>query len=56
MMEFMNEALMLKDVIISHRHYLHEHAELGFDLPMTRKYILDTLRECGYDPEELGGE
>ena len=55
MMEYMNEALMLKDVIISHRHYLHEHAELGFDLPMTRKYILDTLRKYGYDPEELGG-
>ena len=45
----------LKREIISNRRELHRRAEIGFDLPETRAFILRKLREYGYEPVEMGG-
>ena len=45
----------LKREIISNRRELHRRAEIGFDLPETRSFILRKLREYGYEPVEMGG-
>ena len=45
----------LKREIISNRRELHRRAEIGFDLPKTRAFILRKLREYGYEPVEMGG-
>lgn len=41
-------ASMLKD-----RHYLHQHAEVGDDLPETTKYVKNRLKEIGLEPKEI---
>ena len=47
-------AYELKDEIISCRRYIHSYAEVGFDLPRTRKFIMDKLTKYGYEPKQLG--
>ena len=41
--------------IIENRRYLHQHAELGFDLDQTRAFVTEKLKSYGYEPSELGG-
>ena len=36
----------------NHYHYLHQHPEVGSDLPLTKKYVCDALRSYGYEPKE----
>ncbi len=55
MAQYLQEAMALKDEIVSHRRYLHQHAELGFDLTQTRAYVMKNLISYGYQPQELGG-
>ena len=55
MNRFYEEAERLSDEIIANRRYLHQHAELGFDLPETRAFVLEKLRSYGYDPVEIEG-
>lgn len=45
----------LKKEIIANRRELHRRAEIGFDLPKTRAYVMDKLKEYGYEPVEIGG-
>lgn len=45
----------LKKEIIENRRILHQNAEVGFELPKTRAFVLAKLREYGYEPAELGG-
>ncbi len=33
-------------------HYLHQHPEVGSDLPLTRNYVCETLRSYGCEPAE----
>ena len=37
-----------------HRRYLHENAELGFALIKTKEYVLDCLKNLGYNPKPCG--
>ena len=37
----------------SDRRYLHQNAEIGFDLPITTKYVMDRLQEIGLEPKEI---
>ena len=37
----------------SDRRYLHQNAEVGFDLPITTKYVMDRLQEIGLEPKEI---
>ena len=50
----MNEKILkrakgLEKEIIKYRRYLHQHAEVGFDLVNTLDYVESTLKEMGYD-------
>ena len=45
----------LKKEIIANRRALHQRAEIAFDLPETRAYVSEKLKEYGYEPEEMGG-
>lgn len=46
--------LETKEELIAHRRYLHQCPEIGFDLKQTRSYVLEKLREYGYEPETVG--
>lgn len=54
-MSLINEANELKESIIEYRRYIHQHAEIGLDLPITRSYVMEKLTEMGYQPREVGG-
>lgn len=53
-MSLFEEAKNIKDTIISHRRYIHQHAEIGHDLPLTRAYVMEQLTKLGYEPKEMG--
>ncbi len=36
------------------RHYIHSHAEVGFDMPHTLAKVRETLVSFGYEPKSLG--
>lgn len=53
----MNEyerALELKEETIANRRFLHENAENGLHLPVTKAFIMKKLREYGIEPLECG--
>ncbi len=54
MKDFLKGAENLRDKLVDHRRYLHENAELGFDLPKTHTYVEKTLRALGYTPKKCG--
>lgn len=54
MEKLLEAAERIKDEIVSDRRYLHQNAEVGFDTPKTNDYIIRSLREMGYTPEECG--
>jgi len=39
--------------IIANRHWLHQHPEIGFDLPLSCAYICEKLTEMGYEPKVI---
>lgn len=51
MNNILEEAKALQGVIVKDRRYLHQNAELGMDLPKTTAYVLERLKEMGYDPK-----
>lgn len=53
-MNILNEAKALNEQIVTDRRALHQIPELGLQLPKTKKYVMDRLRELGYDPQEIG--
>lgn len=55
MANYLEEAQAMRDEIVAHRRYLHQHAELGFELTETVAYVCKTLRGYGYEPQLLGG-
>ncbi len=40
--------------IIEHRHWLHRHAETGFELSNTIGYVRESLEKMGYEPVACG--
>ncbi len=46
--------LELKDELVGYRRYLHQCPELSFDLPQTRAFVLEKLKEFGYEPQTVG--
>ncbi len=54
-MDILKECERIKDEIISHRRYLHKHAEVGLSLPKTERYIVETLFSYGYTPKVFDG-
>lgn len=53
MTTILEEAKALEGDIVADRRWLHEHPEIGFDLPQTTAYVADRLREIGLEPEEI---
>lgn len=53
MNKFLKRAQELEASMKSDRHYLHQNAEVGFDLPITTKYVMDRLQEIGLEPKEI---
>ena len=47
-------ALELKEELIGYRRYLHQNPELSFDLPKTTAFVMEKLREFGYEPQRIG--
>ena len=45
----------LKNELISMRRTIHENPEVGRDLPKTREFIMEKLKEFGYEPELVAG-
>ena len=53
MNKFLKGAQELEASMKNDRHYLHQNAEVGFDLPITTKYVMDRLQEIGLEPKEI---
>lgn len=53
MQHIYKEAQEMKNDIMAFRRALHEYPELGFDLPITTKYVIDELTKMGYQPKTL---
>lgn len=53
MNKFLERAKELESQMQNDRHYLHQHAEAGEDLPNTTKYVMNRLREIGLEPTEI---
>lgn len=47
-------AKAIQDFIVDYRRNIHKNAEIGFELPKTKGYVMDRLREMGYEPVEVG--
>ena len=54
MIDFKKEALEIKDEVVANRRYIHRNAEGGFDLPLTRDFVLKKLEEIGFKGEKGG--
>jgi len=52
--EYLDMALSINNEIIENRRSIHKYAETGFDLPQTLAYVIDKLKEYGYDPQMVG--
>ena len=53
MNKLMEQAKMLKNDIIGYRRTLHSNPEVGTELPKTKVFVMNKLREFGYEPEEI---
>ena len=53
MNKFMEQAIAIKDDIVEYRRVIHSNPEVGAELPKTKDYVMDKLREFGYEPEEI---
>lgn len=47
-------AQSLQPELTGHRHYLHQNAETGFDLTVTKAYVKEQLTKMGYQPQDCG--
>ena len=53
MNKFMEQAKLIKDDIVSYRRTIHRNPEVGAELPKTKSYVIEKLKEFGYDPKEI---
>lgn len=53
-MVFYQRALELREETVSHRRWLHSHAEVGLQMPKAQAYVLEQLRKYGLDPQPCG--
>ena len=54
-MDYLKRAEELFDTTVGYRRYLHQIPEIGQDLPKTTAYLMEKLKEMGYDPQPCGG-
>ena len=53
-MNYYDRAKELAEETVAHRRYMHTNAEAGLDLPKTKAYVMEQLRECGIEPQDCG--
>lgn len=53
-MDFYKRALELKDETVQNRRHIHKNAEVGLDIPKTKAFVIEKLKEYGLEPEECG--
>lgn len=53
MNEIMNQAKAIKEDLITFRRTIHSNPEVGESLPKTKHYVIEKLKEFGYDPKEI---
>lgn len=51
MVDFIKEAEKIEDEVISWRRQLHQYPELLLDLPKTTAFVIEHLKQMGYDPK-----
>lgn len=54
MSDYLKRAEELKEEIIMNRRAVHRCPETGLHLPRTKTYVMEKLREMGYEPVEIG--
>ena len=54
MKSLMEEAKQINEELVENRRYLHRHPELSLTLPVTKAYVMEKLKEYGYEPIEYG--
>lgn len=54
MKNLLKQAKKMQTKLVEYRRYLHQNAEVGFDLPKTTKYIEEQLCSMGYTPKRVG--
>lgn len=50
----LDEAKKINSELVENRRYLHRHPELSMSLPVTKAYVIQKLKEYGYEPQEYG--
>lgn len=53
-MHYYERARQLTQETVAHRRYFHANAEVGLELPGTKAYVMDRLREAGIEPRDCG--
>ena len=53
MNKFIDQANLIKNDIIEFRRTIHRNPEVGDKLPKTKAYVIDKLKEFGYEPKEI---
>ena len=53
MNRLMEQAKAIKDDMIVYRRTIHNNPEVGSELLKTKTYVMDRLKEFGYNPEEI---
>lgn len=53
MNDFIKQAQQIKDDLLNYRRTIHNNPEVGAELPKTKAYVMDKLRELGYEPTEI---
>ena len=53
-MDYYKRALELNEDTVANRRYIHTHAEIGLELPVTTEYVIQKLREYGLEPKRCG--
>lgn len=53
MNKIIEQAKLIKDDLLNYRRTIHSNPEVGAELPKTKAYVIDKLKEFGYDPKEI---
>lgn len=53
--DYLQRAIQLAPELVRHRRTIHQHPEVGNDLPETVAYVQEQLVQMGYRPELIGG-
>ena len=53
-MNYYERAQELMQDTIDNRRHIHENAEVGLDLPMTKAFVMEKLKEYGLEPKDCG--